>query len=440
MRRYKKIKSLPIDEDFLYNDTSIEELWFRCNLTSMAQIPDLKPFKSLKVLDLSNNVITSLDNIDNFNELNSLNRLDLHNNRITSLVELNGLSSINNISILNLSGNNIERICIDDNNNLQNLLKLDLSHNKIQKIQKIKNLPKLVNLNLDNNQISRLENLFTLPRLEYIGVRNNPIKSVDPECLLKLPSPLTIDDITCESLYCDQREPAERDELVETMWELGFDKDVRRHEDGNWDEEFAKKYNYNENPYEWHQAFEREKVHYSFIYQRLPPSQVCKVNEFLTVKLERAWTYVYVNGRRVRNCMSVFVHVPPGGAWKGGLEIDSIDELVEKYAEKIAPGEHEQYFNNPYELSASELFWAHCSNFQAWTELEYDTRALHSNVAFPLLKKLAEAGDKTALRVFKDEIAKRYSSGCASVIEFLTNEGYLDYLSEEELNMLNSEI
>ncbi|GAF88788.1 unnamed protein product, partial [marine sediment metagenome] len=81
-------------------------------------------------------------------------------------------------------------------------------------------------------------------------------------------------------------------------------------------------------------------------------------------------------------------------------------------------------------------FWAHCSNLQAWTENHYDTRIIHSNLGFPLLKELADAGDPIANRVFKDEIAKRFNSKVESVQKFFLEEGYLNYLSNEELQIL----
>lgn len=87
-------------------------------------------------------------------------------------------------------------------------------------------------------------------------------------------------------------------------------------------------------------------------------------------------------------------------------------------------------------LGAKSKFWGHCSNLQAWYENKYDTRLLHSNLLFPLLKKLTEAGDSLAKRVFKEEIAKRYTSNNTTVREFLRIEGYLDYLSKEELEAL----
>jgi len=57
-------------------------------------------------------------------------------------------------------------------------------------------------------------------------------------------------------------------------------------------------------------------------------------------------------------------------------------------------------------------------------------------LAFPLLKKLTEVGDPIALRVFREEIAKRYFEGNENVKKFLRIEGYLNYLTEEELENL----
>nr|MDO8117051.1 hypothetical protein [Candidatus Sigynarchaeota archaeon] len=48
---------------------------------------------------------------------------------------------------------------------------------------------------------------------------------------------------------------------------------------------------------------------------------------------------------------------------------------------------------------------------QAWAEHDYDTRLLHSNIAFPLLKELASAGDDKAARVIDAEIESRIREG-----------------------------
>lgn len=49
---------------------------------------------------------------------------------------------------------------------------------------------------------------------------------------------------------------------------------------------------------------------------------------------------------------------------------------------------------------------------------------------------LTEAGDSLAKRVFKEEIAKRYNSNNPAVKEFLYREGYLHYLTKEELEAI----
>lgn len=74
------------------------------------------------------------------------------------------------------------------------------------------------------------------------------------------------------------------------------------------------------------------------------------------------------------------------------------------------------------------------TKLQAWYEQDYDTRLLHSNLAFPLLKKLTYCGDPFAKKVFKEEIAKRLESGFLPVVLYLIKEGYLSYLNAEELN------
>ncbi len=56
---------------------------------------------------------------------------------------------------------------------------------------------------------------------------------------------------------------------------------------------------------------------------------------------------------------------------------------------------------------------------------------MHSNLAFPLLRRLTEIGDPLAKKVFKEEILLRLESGFPSVIIFLIAEKYIDYLERE---------
>ena len=80
------------------------------------------------------------------------------------------------------------------------------------------------------------------------------------------------------------------------------------------------------------------------------------------------------------------------------MYIESIDEAVEKL-DRSLEGASENL-----KVPPETEFWGHCSNMQVWAEYNYDTRLLHSNLAFPLLKRLYEAGDTIAQRVFQEEI------------------------------------
>ena len=161
-----------------------------------------------------------------------------------------------------------------------------------------------------------------------------------------------------------------------------------------------------------------------------------KVNDYLTLRLEQVWapqqqeeheTVIYVAGEWFRQCKYLLLNILVNDIGSFD-EIDSIDEASAKL-------DHSLERNSSFKLKipAEVEFWGHCSNLQMWAEFCYDTRLLHSNLAFPLLKKLTEAGDPIAKRVFREEIAKRLSSGFSPVIEFLAEEGYLKYLTHEEI-------
>jgi len=72
-------------------------------------------------------------------------------------------------------------------------------------------------------------------------------------------------------------------------------------------------------------------------------------------------------------------------------------------------------------------------NLQAWHENNYDTCLLHSNLAFPLLKKLSDVGDPVAKIVFKEEIIKRLRKGYDPITQYLLDNNYHAYLTREEL-------
>jgi len=108
----------------------------------------------------------------------------------------------------------------------------------------------------------------------------------------------------------------------------------------------------------------------------------------------------------------------------------SIDDVSENLDHSL------EYTTKYNKLKPEAEFWGHCSNLQAWYENFYDTTLLHSNIAFPLLKKLTDVGDFMAQRVFKDEIAERLTNLHTNVAQYLIQENYLEYFNREETELL----
>jgi len=167
-----------------------------------------------------------------------------------------------------------------------------------------------------------------------------------------------------------------------------------------------------------------------------------KVNEFITLKLEEEIvveeedlreikTNIYVNGKEFRQCSFLLIEIPIDEQITLD-QIESIDEAEERLGTSLE--DDDELFR--YKIPPETAFWGHCSNLQAWVENSYNTRLLHRNLAFPLLKRLTEVGDPVAKRVFKDEIAERFASCYIPVIHFLLLGDYLEYFSDEELETL----
>ena len=152
-----------------------------------------------------------------------------------------------------------------------------------------------------------------------------------------------------------------------------------------------------------------------------------KVNEVIALRLEEGKTQIYIKEKKFLQCKQLVLNIPVDKVEKYA-ELDSIDEIAKYYkSTELTPS---------FTLTLEQEFWGHCSNLQVWEENGYDTRLLHSNLAFPLLKKLTKGGDLKAQRVFKEEIAKRFESGTSSVRKYLIREDYLCYLTKDELDII----
>ena len=159
-----------------------------------------------------------------------------------------------------------------------------------------------------------------------------------------------------------------------------------------------------------------------------------EVNKHISLKLIQGKTLIFVDGERFDQCRYVLLVDPLRNEDQG--EIGSIDEAQAMYNNDL----EKEITPEQLGISHEQEFWAHSSNLQAWYENNYDTRLLHSNISFPLLKKLTQVGDLKAKKVFKEEIAKRFESGYFPVMRYLFKEGYLDFLTSEEFSVLLDEI
>lgn len=154
-----------------------------------------------------------------------------------------------------------------------------------------------------------------------------------------------------------------------------------------------------------------------------------RINEFIELRLEDGRSNIYVNDQYFRQSKYIllkktFFEIEQEGI----LSVESIDELAERFDHSL-----KQRLPEVIDIPAETQFWAHCSNIQTWAEHDYDSKMLHSNLSFPLLKKLVEAGDLIARKVFKEEVAMRFGSRYKPVCLFLITGGYLNFFNDEEL-------
>ncbi len=170
-------------------------------------------------------------------------------------------------------------------------------------------------------------------------------------------------------------------------------------------------------------------------FRSLAPTREFEINKYLKLKLEAGVTNIYVKGRRFQQCMYLLLNIPVDRI-EDYDEIESIDEAAETLNRSME-GNHHRPFRR---ISPEEEFQGHCSNVQAWAENGYDTRILHRNLAFPLLKRLSEVGDPMARKVFSEEIAIRFASKHPTVTQYLTQNGYLKYLSPDEFESILDDI
>jgi len=155
------------------------------------------------------------------------------------------------------------------------------------------------------------------------------------------------------------------------------------------------------------------------------------INEYITLRLENGNSNIYVNEKLFTQCKYLLLSIPVEEIHKYN-SIESIDDAAE-ILDRSLEGVNENMILPEVE------YWGHCSNLQVWAEMNYDTRILHRNLAFPLLKQLNIEGDIKAKQVFKEEIVKRFIEGNRVVRLFLLEEGYIEHLNSDEKEFIFEE-
>ena len=158
------------------------------------------------------------------------------------------------------------------------------------------------------------------------------------------------------------------------------------------------------------------------------PKKEYQINDYLTLKLVNKATTIYVDGKQFIQCKFLLITIPTDKI-RDFDDIESIDEAAEIL-------NHDLEFQNKIKIKISPEteFWAHCSNLQVWVEYNYNPGLLHSNLAYPLLEAITDAGDPIAKEVFKREIRLRFESFNFSTQQYLIENGYLNYFNKEERN------
>lgn len=136
---------------------------------SLKEVPEFtRTSESLRILDLSNNLI---ENIENFGPFPRLSHLDISRNRLNTI-------SVNkaclNLKLLDLHGNFFKQI--DLRAFSQSLKYLDVSHNQINDIKEISGLELCGNVSIINigwNKLQRLDHFPNLPKLVYLFLTGN---------------------------------------------------------------------------------------------------------------------------------------------------------------------------------------------------------------------------------------------------------------------------
>ncbi len=152
-----------------------------------------------------------------------------------------------------------------------------------------------------------------------------------------------------------------------------------------------------------------------------------KLNDFISLKLLEGKTKIFIKNKEFKFYCKPLILTIDKDEIQDYDEIKSIDDTINNV-------NYEE--SRKIEIPPEQEFWGHASNMQVWAESQYNLKLIHTNLGFPLLRALYDAGDPKAKKVFKDELAKRFCSKSIVVAKYLFIEGYLCYFNKEELESI----
>lgn len=182
LTRLTNVNTVDLSNNKISNIFSLGTLSLRSVDLSNNALTNISPLTNdvgLTTLNLSNNNITDLSPIRNLYYLNTLNLSSNNKKASVGGYDLSPLSDLVNLQYLDLSNNYIKSI--DSLENLDSITDLNLSLNGIQDISGIKNMQVLKNLNLANNYlISDISVIRNLENIVSIDLSNNKVRDLSP--------------------------------------------------------------------------------------------------------------------------------------------------------------------------------------------------------------------------------------------------------------------
>ncbi len=178
------------------------------------------------------------------------------------------------------------------------------------------------------------------------------------------------------------------------------------------------------------------------------------INEFIDLVWERSLNSkygrprIYVAGRPFLTCSFLVVKVDPSDPANQGA---TVEQLADRPGASVLEGQDAVGTTiDGYTLSKEDVMFGFRSSIEGWIRNDYNTQCLAANLSFPLLKEVAQAGDKKAQRVLQAEIIKRLKEDypattivvletCMNVIDEDTTAWIVKHLIEPHLGEVESE-